>query len=259
MWRSWPRSGSITQRAIRPPPRRSSPGSTPRPSARARPCWPQDPDPGAQARHRQPIADGPHLRDMGHHRSRNGGPFGTGVLYPARHADAPGAAGGGTVAKGWRCGRELARRLSQTRPAAALSAPDDSKRRISHADLLIPAHPRAIIRNGRPRRSTGEPEIIIGVEQRTRPARCNKAMAFKPAGQTCLPPCKGRSPDGLPERANDARHTLMVEDEPGVADFVRRGLRAEGWIIDHVTGAEDALIRLRDEPCDVLLLERMLF
>ncbi|MCU0906110.1 MAG: response regulator transcription factor [Rhodobacteraceae bacterium] len=51
---------------------------------------------------------------------------------------------------------------------------------------------------------------------------------------------------------------LMVEDEPRVADFVRRGLRAEGWIIDHAGNAEDALIRLRDGVYDVVLLDVML-
>jgi two-component system, OmpR family, response regulator len=51
---------------------------------------------------------------------------------------------------------------------------------------------------------------------------------------------------------------LMVEDEPRVADFVRRGLRAEGWVIDHVPDAEDALIRLRDGAYDVLLLDVIL-
>lgn len=53
-------------------------------------------------------------------------------------------------------------------------------------------------------------------------------------------------------------HILMVEDEPRVADFVRRGLRAEGWIIDHAPNAEDALIRLRDDAYDIVLLDVML-
>lgn len=53
-------------------------------------------------------------------------------------------------------------------------------------------------------------------------------------------------------------HILMVEDEPRVADFVRRGLRAEGWIIDHAATAEDALILLRDATYDVVLLDMML-
>jgi two-component system, OmpR family, response regulator len=53
-------------------------------------------------------------------------------------------------------------------------------------------------------------------------------------------------------------HILMIEDEPRVADFVRRGLRAEGWVIDHATNAEDAQFRLRDTCYDVVLLDVML-
>jgi two-component system, OmpR family, response regulator len=53
-------------------------------------------------------------------------------------------------------------------------------------------------------------------------------------------------------------HILMIEDEHRVADFVRRGLRAEGWAVDHAANAEDALLRLRDEAYDVVLLDMML-
>jgi two-component system, OmpR family, response regulator len=51
---------------------------------------------------------------------------------------------------------------------------------------------------------------------------------------------------------------LMIEDEPRVADFVRRGLRAEGWSIDHAISAEDGLERLKDTVYDVILLDMML-
>jgi two-component system, OmpR family, response regulator len=50
----------------------------------------------------------------------------------------------------------------------------------------------------------------------------------------------------------------MIEDEPRVADFVRRGLRAEGWTIDHATSAEDGLERLKDTAYDIVLLDMML-
>jgi DNA-binding response OmpR family regulator len=53
-------------------------------------------------------------------------------------------------------------------------------------------------------------------------------------------------------------HILMIEDEPRVADFVRRGLRAEGWLIDHASSAEDGLQRLREGPYDLVLLDVML-
>ncbi|HSF63626.1 MAG TPA: response regulator transcription factor [Paracoccaceae bacterium] len=53
-------------------------------------------------------------------------------------------------------------------------------------------------------------------------------------------------------------HILMVEDEPRVADFIRRGLRAEGWVIDHAPTAEEGLIHLRGTRYDVVLLDGML-
>jgi two-component system, OmpR family, response regulator len=53
-------------------------------------------------------------------------------------------------------------------------------------------------------------------------------------------------------------HVLIIEDEPRVADFIRRGLRAEGWVIDHVASAEDGLSRLQDFPYDVIVLDVML-
>lgn len=51
---------------------------------------------------------------------------------------------------------------------------------------------------------------------------------------------------------------LMIEDEPRVADFVRRGLRTEGWTVDLASSAEDALTLLRDAAYDVVLLDVML-
>jgi two-component system, OmpR family, response regulator len=51
---------------------------------------------------------------------------------------------------------------------------------------------------------------------------------------------------------------LMIEDEPRVADFVRRGLRPEGWMVDIVNSAEDGLEQLKIESYDVVLLDVML-
>ena len=51
---------------------------------------------------------------------------------------------------------------------------------------------------------------------------------------------------------------LMIEDDPRVADFVRRGLRAEGWSIDHAISAEDGLELLKDTAYDIVLLDMML-
>jgi two-component system OmpR family response regulator len=53
-------------------------------------------------------------------------------------------------------------------------------------------------------------------------------------------------------------HILMIEDEPRVADFVRRGLRPEGWHVEIVPSAEDGLAMLRANRYDVVLLDVML-
>lgn len=63
--------------------------------------------------------------------------------------------------------------------------------------------------------------------------------------------CRSKFPDR-------SMHILMIEDEPKLADFVRRGLRAEGWIIDHAVSAEEGLLRLNDASYDVILLDVML-
>lgn len=51
---------------------------------------------------------------------------------------------------------------------------------------------------------------------------------------------------------------LMIEDEPKVADFVRRGLKAEGWFVDHAPDAENGLDMLSQTPYDLVLLDVML-
>lgn len=51
---------------------------------------------------------------------------------------------------------------------------------------------------------------------------------------------------------------LMIEDEARVADFVRRGLSAEGWTVDHAEDGETGLSFAEATPYDVILLDRML-
>ena len=53
-------------------------------------------------------------------------------------------------------------------------------------------------------------------------------------------------------------HALLVEDEERVADFVRRGLLAEGWAVEHVRDGESALERLAAGDYDVVLLDLLL-
>ena len=51
---------------------------------------------------------------------------------------------------------------------------------------------------------------------------------------------------------------LLVEDEARVADFIRRGLSAEGWAVDHAADGEDALEHAALNTYDVILLDLML-
>ncbi|MBA4252830.1 MAG: DNA-binding response regulator [Comamonadaceae bacterium] len=53
-------------------------------------------------------------------------------------------------------------------------------------------------------------------------------------------------------------YLLIVEDDDRVADFLRRGLAAEGYSTQRVANAEEALLRLRQHPCALLLLDLML-
>lgn len=51
---------------------------------------------------------------------------------------------------------------------------------------------------------------------------------------------------------------LLVEDETRIADFVRRGLAAEGWSVTHAGDGETALELLRQDRFDVVVLDVML-
>jgi DNA-binding response OmpR family regulator len=51
---------------------------------------------------------------------------------------------------------------------------------------------------------------------------------------------------------------LVVEDEHRVADFITRGLRAEGWIAEHAESGEIALDILSQHEFDIVLLDLML-
>src|SRR5919107_2403335 len=54
-----------------------------------------------------------------------------------------------------------------------------------------------------------------------------------------------------------SRRILVVEDEPGIAGFVRRGLHFEGYDVEVVPDGPGALRRLRDSPPDLLVLDVM--
>jgi DNA-binding response OmpR family regulator len=73
----------------------------------------------------------------------------------------------------------------------------------------------------------------------------------------------GQSPRGLEDRdpgeeSISAARVLLVEDEPGIVDFVRRGLEAEGFAVEAVMdGVEGERLALRG-GFDAIVLDLML-
>ena len=55
-----------------------------------------------------------------------------------------------------------------------------------------------------------------------------------------------------------AVRVLVVEDDPGVASLLRRGLAFEGYEVSHVSDGGQALISIRNQPPDLLILDVML-
>ncbi|MDZ4370455.1 MAG: response regulator transcription factor [Phenylobacterium sp.] len=53
-------------------------------------------------------------------------------------------------------------------------------------------------------------------------------------------------------------HVLVVEDDERVASHVVKGLKGEGWLVDHVADGRQALFQVAAETYDVIVLDRML-
>ncbi|CAN5627951.1 response regulator transcription factor [soil metagenome] len=51
---------------------------------------------------------------------------------------------------------------------------------------------------------------------------------------------------------------LVVDDEPSISGFIRRGLIFEGYAVETVAEGREALRQIRDQPPDLLLLDLML-
>jgi DNA-binding response OmpR family regulator len=51
---------------------------------------------------------------------------------------------------------------------------------------------------------------------------------------------------------------LVVEDDPDIAELLRHFLERSGHAVDVITQGTDALARLRDQPADLAILDRML-
>jgi len=52
-----------------------------------------------------------------------------------------------------------------------------------------------------------------------------------------------------------ALRVLLIEDEPGIADFVVRGLREEGFAVEHAANGTGGLHALKAGPWDAVLLD----
>ena len=65
------------------------------------------------------------------------------------------------------------------------------------------------------------------------------------------------STDSLPSVNQQAR-ILVVEDEPSISGFVRRGLIFEGYDVDVVESGRQALDAIRDRSPDIVVLDLML-
>ena len=53
-------------------------------------------------------------------------------------------------------------------------------------------------------------------------------------------------------------HILFIEDDARVADYVTKGLREAGHMVEHVDDGRDGLFRAAGESYDLILLDRML-
>ena len=55
-----------------------------------------------------------------------------------------------------------------------------------------------------------------------------------------------------------AEHILVIEDDPQIADLLRRGLIYEGYAVEVTADGESGLSAARDRPPDMVLLDLML-
>src|SRR5690606_41334808 len=61
-----------------------------------------------------------------------------------------------------------------------------------------------------------------------------------------------------PDSGERTYHVLLVEDEPSISGFVRRGLIFEGYDVEVAADGHAALAALRNRPPDVLVLDLLL-
>src|ERR1700682_727080 len=92
-----------------------------------------------------------------------------------------------------------------------------------------------------------ENAVDLGRPERTGPAEDSPKRSPSPLDRA-----------SLPSSAVASARVLLIEDEPGIVDFVRRGLQAEGFSVKAVSdGIEGERLALRD-TFDAIVLDLML-
>jgi DNA-binding response OmpR family regulator len=84
--------------------------------------------------------------------------------------------------------------------------------------------------------------------------KVRKRTRQEPHTLKAVPPARSSAEDGTPS----GTRILLVEDEPGIVDFVRRGLQAEGFIVEvALDGVEGERLALNGS-FDAIVLDLML-
>jgi two-component system OmpR family response regulator len=55
-----------------------------------------------------------------------------------------------------------------------------------------------------------------------------------------------------------SRSVLVVEDDPSTVDFIAKGLREEGFTVEHVSDGRDALYMATSSEFDAIIMDRMI-
>jgi DNA-binding response OmpR family regulator len=68
----------------------------------------------------------------------------------------------------------------------------------------------------------------------------------------------GAPPTTSPAPAMVRARVLVIDDEPGILNFVSRGLRAEGYTVDLAADGDAGLSAALDQPFDLVILDLLL-
>lgn len=61
----------------------------------------------------------------------------------------------------------------------------------------------------------------------------------------------------LDNKENNMR-VLLIEDDKSVADYIVKGLRESGYLVDHIADGKEGLFAANSEEYDVMVIDRML-